>query len=71
MESYFNGSVRLMDKIYKYSKQERILRIIEIMSQPSQNIMEQMEVATIQSIRQINGEIDEVIKQRENENDEQ
>jgi len=65
MESDLKGSVDLINKIANYSKHERIIRLIEISVKANPTLLEQMEVATIQTIRQVNGEIDEVIKQRE------
>ena len=63
-----HSNPELIDKVNAYSRKERILRLIEIsvkeekgMSSPTDAI----EVELIQALRTANGEIAEVLKERE------
>jgi hypothetical protein len=58
--------IETIKKIAKYSQSERIKRLIEITIK-GENIspLEQIEVMVIQFIREQNGEIDEVKRNRE------
>ena len=58
--------LEIVKRIAKYSKTERIQRLIEIsVKGENATAFEQMECMMIQFIRQENGEIDEVKKNRE------
>jgi hypothetical protein len=57
-----------LDKCFTLSKQERIMRVIQIIAKQDHGFLsleEQMELVCIQSIRETNGELDEVRKERE------
>lgn len=60
--------IQIIKKVAGYSKADRIKRLIEI-SVKGENAspMEMLEHAMIQSIRETNGECDEVRKSREND----
>ena len=60
--------LELLKRIIKYNKSQRLHRLIEIGAKGEfASPIEQLEVMMIQAIRDQNGEIDEVIKQRESE----
>lgn len=55
----------LIKKVAKYSKHERIMRVIEIaVKGDNATPYEECELMIIQFIRQHNGEIDEIIESR-------
>ena len=62
------GIKELTEKVAAYSYKERIERLIHIgVKGSAAQPMEIMELTLIQAIRESNGEIDEVKRQRENE----
>jgi hypothetical protein len=60
--------LELIKRVAGYTKPERLQRLIELSVNGSSGISE-MEIIMIQAIRERNGEIDEVIKQRERNGD--
>ena len=58
-----------LDKCFKLSKQERIMRVIHLVTKQEAlgylEIEETMELACLQSLREINGEFEAIKKERE------